>query len=46
MVDAFVYMYFVGAGVSLGVASVVLLSFKVYQRMKNKPTKKRKGAAF
>jgi hypothetical protein len=46
MADAFIYMYVVGAGASLGVASVVLLSWKVYGRMMNKPSKKRKGAAF
>jgi hypothetical protein len=39
-------MFFVGAGTSLGVASIVFLSWKVFQRSKNKPTKKRKGAAF
>ncbi|MBH0176215.1 hypothetical protein IHV09_21910 [Fictibacillus sp. 23RED33] len=44
MVEAFVYMYFVGAGTTLGAASVVLLSYKVWQRMKNKTNKKRKGA--
>lgn len=46
MVDAFIYMYFVGAGTSLGIASIVLLSYKVFQRMKNKDSKKRKGVSF
>lgn len=40
------YMYVVGAGTALGVASVVLLSWKVWQRMGRKAMKKRKGAAF
>lgn len=45
VVDAFIYMYFVGAGTSLGVASIVFLSYKVWQRMNNKTTirKRRKG---
>jgi hypothetical protein len=38
-------MYFVGAGTALGVASVALLSWKVWKKMNNK-TRKRKGAAF
>ncbi|MEF7566335.1 hypothetical protein V4V35_25430 [Bacillus infantis] len=46
MADAFIYMYVVGAGTSLGIASVVLLSWKVYGRMKGKQNKKRKGAAY
>jgi hypothetical protein len=46
VVAAFIYMYFVGAGTTLGVASVVLLSFKVWQRMKNKQPKIRKGVAY
>jgi hypothetical protein len=45
VVDAFFYMFFVGSGTALGVACVVLLSWKVWKRMNNK-TKKRKGAAF
>jgi hypothetical protein len=39
-------MYFVGAGTTLGVATVVLLSYKVWQRMNNKSIKKKKGVAF
>jgi hypothetical protein len=37
-------MYVVSFGAALGVASVVLLSWKVYKRMTNKSMKKRKGA--
>lgn len=46
VVAAFIYMYFVGAGTALGVASVVLLSWKVYTRSKNKSLKKKKGVPF
>ncbi|WP_208592330.1 hypothetical protein [Gracilibacillus suaedae] len=43
MVDAFFYMFVVGAGTSAGVASVVFVSWKVYQRSANKqPKRKRK----
>lgn len=42
VVDAFIYMYFVGAGTALGVATVVLISYKVWQRMNNKVNKKRR----
>lgn len=42
VVDAFLYMYVVGLGLSLGVATVVFIAFKIYQ--KNKVgKKKRKG---
>lgn len=44
VVDAFIYMFFVGFGTALGVALAVLISYKVWQRM-NKPKKKRKGVA-
>jgi len=40
---AFVYMYFVGFGASLGVLSSVGIGWKIYNRSKNK-TVKRKGA--
>lgn len=46
VVEAFIYMFFVGAGTALGVASVVFLSWKVYQRTKNKGLKSRKGVTF
>lgn len=46
VVNAFIYMYFVGAGTALGVATVALLSWKVYQRMNRKSKKKNKGVAF
>jgi hypothetical protein len=38
-------MYVVGSGTALGVASVVLLSWKVWQKMNNK-SKKKKGVTF
>lgn len=45
VVDAFIYMYFVGAGTALGIASVAWLSWKVVLKSKKKKTKnKRKGA--
>ncbi|WP_203557706.1 hypothetical protein [Bacillus sp. B15-48] len=40
VVDALIYMYFVGFGTAAGVATVVFISLQVWQRMKNK---KRKG---
>ncbi|UOQ50675.1 hypothetical protein MUN88_14235 [Gracilibacillus caseinilyticus] len=43
MVDAFFYMYVVGAGASAGIASVVFVSWKVYQRSAAQPNKKRKA---
>ncbi|WP_176474123.1 hypothetical protein [Niallia circulans] len=43
MVEAFVYMYFVGLGTSLGIATVVWIGWKVYNREKSK-NNKRKGA--
>ncbi|AIF45731.1 hypothetical protein X953_19845 (plasmid) [Virgibacillus sp. SK37] len=42
MVDAFIYMYFVGAGTAFGVATVAGISWKVVQRNKNKQPKKKK----
>lgn len=44
VVDAAFYMYFVGLGVAGGVATVFFISLLIYNRMKNKPLKKRKGA--
>jgi high-affinity Fe2+/Pb2+ permease len=46
VVDAFFYMFFVGAGTTLGAACVGLLSWKVWQRMNNQSVKKRKGVSF
>lgn len=43
VVEAFFYMYIVAAGASLGVASVVLLSWRMYLRIKNHKPRKRKG---
>ena len=42
MAEAFIYMYFVCFGGSLGVATVVFISWKVYSRSKNKRPKQRK----
>lgn len=46
MAEAFIYMYVVGAGTSLGVATIAFISWKVFNRSKNKAMKKmkRKGA--
>lgn len=48
MVDAFIYMFFVGFGTALGVALAALISYKVFKKMNNqKPSnKKRKGVAY
>jgi len=43
VVDAFIYMYFVGFGTSLGIATVAWIGWKVVTRQKSKLTKK-KGA--
>lgn len=40
VVEAFVYMYFVGLGTTLGVATVVFIGFKYYQKTKTKTNKK------
>lgn len=44
VVDAFMYMYVVGAGTAFGVATVAFVSWKVVQRSNNKPKKKKIGA--
>lgn len=46
MAEAFIYMFFVGSGTSLGVATIAFISWKVVQRSNNKVMKKmqRKGA--
>jgi hypothetical protein len=44
VVEAMIYMYFVGFGIAAGIATAALISWKLWQRI-NKP-KKRKGAAF
>ena len=43
VVEAFVYMYFVGLGTSLGIGTVAWIGWKVFNRQKLK-TNKRKGA--
>lgn len=42
VVEAFIYMYFVGSGAAAGVASIVYISWKVYKRSTNKQTKKKR----
>lgn len=42
VVDAFIYMFVVGLGLSLGVATTALISWKAWGRIGNKPSKKRK----
>ncbi|MGG0718391.1 hypothetical protein ABE096_12475 [Robertmurraya massiliosenegalensis] len=42
MAEAFVYMYVVGAGTAGGVATVVFLAWKVYQKSNNKKPKQKK----
>jgi hypothetical protein len=45
VVDVFIYMYFVGLGIALGIATVVFVSWRLYKRMNNgkNKVKKRKG---
>ena len=43
MVEAFIYMYFVGLGTALGVGTVAFMGWKVVQKSNNKKMK-RKGA--
>lgn len=45
VVDAFIYMYFVGAGTALGVATVAWIGWKVVNRQKNKVVKRKGGIA-
>lgn len=43
VVDTFFYMYIVGAGTAAGIASIVFVSYKIYQRMQNPKKKKKIG---
>ncbi|GAA0471895.1 hypothetical protein [Alkalibacillus silvisoli] len=43
VVDAFIYMYVVGLGTSLGIGTVVWLGYKYHQRTNNKKSKGRKA---
>lgn len=43
VVDAFIYMYFVGAGTSAGVATVGLLTWKIYQKMNHTRKQVKRG---
>lgn len=45
MVDAFIYMYFLGLGAALGVGTVAWIGWKVVERSNNKKSKK-KGVAY
>lgn len=42
MAEAFIYMFVVGAGTSLGVATIGFISWKVVIRSNNKTTRKMK----
>lgn len=46
MAEAFIYMFVVGAGTSLGVATIAFISWKVVMRSNDKTMRKikRKGA--
>lgn len=42
MVDAFIYMFFVGGGCASGIATVGLITWKIVQRMNNPKVKMQK----
>jgi len=42
VVDAMIYMYFIGLGVAGGVATVGFISWKIYKRLNNQVPKKAK----
>jgi hypothetical protein len=43
VVDAFMYMFFVGSGTAAGVAVVGLITWKIVSRSLNKETTKKRG---
>ena len=43
VVDAFIYMFFVGGGAAAGVAVVGLITWKIVTRSLNKSPKKKRG---
>lgn len=43
MGEAFIYMYFVGAGTAAGVATVGLITWKIVQKSINRISKKKRG---
>jgi hypothetical protein len=43
VVDAFIYMFFVGSGTASGVAVIGLLTWKIVKRSENKQPKKKRG---
>ncbi|GIN62760.1 hypothetical protein J27TS8_27530 [Robertmurraya siralis] len=43
MADAFIYMYIVGAGTALGVATVGLITWKIITRNQKPKLKKKRG---
>lgn len=45
VVDVFLYMFFVGAGLATGVGAIAFIGFKIYQRSKNKEMKQLKRKA-
>ncbi|MFP3674964.1 hypothetical protein SB724_19195 [Bacillus sp. SIMBA_031] len=42
MADAFIYMYFLCLGGSLGILTTAAIGYKLFQRSKNKQQRKRK----
>jgi len=40
VVDVFIYMYFVGAGIALGIGTIVLIGWKIFQRSQKKRKKR------
>lgn len=43
VVDAFIYMFFIGSGTAAGVSVVGLLTWKIVLRSLNKKPKKKRG---
>jgi hypothetical protein len=43
VVDAFIYMFFVGSGTAAGVSVVGLVTWKIVKRSSNKQPKKKRG---
>lgn len=41
VVDAMIYMFFVGFGLTSGVATVAFISWKIYRKINNQVPKKR-----
>ncbi|MFO1442680.1 hypothetical protein KDN24_05565 [Bacillus sp. Bva_UNVM-123] len=43
MAEAFIYMYFVGAGTAAGAATVGLITWKIVKKTNDKVAKKKRG---